>query len=117
MNKTLLQENKAKLLEEQARLKKILSHTSTADSEFPGGRKPKFMEAGNEDGENASESEQFANDLSVDEDLEISLSQVNAALERIEDGTYGTCIVGGEEIDEARLRARPAADTCVEHSK
>lgn len=116
MNKTLLQENKAKLIEEQAKLKTMLGHDTVADQEFPGGHKPQFMEAGTEQGENASEVEQFANDLSVSSDLESRLKKVEAALARMADGTYGTCIMG-EPIEEARLRAEPAADTCVAHAK
>ncbi|MBO3096346.1 TraR/DksA family transcriptional regulator [Cellulomonas dongxiuzhuiae] len=44
------------------------------------------------------------------------LVEVDAALARVAAGTYGTCAVGGEPIDDARLEARPTATTCVEHS-
>ena len=44
------------------------------------------------------------------------LAEVDAALERLAAGTYGTCAVGGEPIDDARLEARPTATTCVAHS-
>ena len=37
------------------------------------------------------------------------------ALERIEKGTYGKCVVCNEDIDEARLNADPAAATCTVH--
>ncbi|OGE88397.1 MAG: hypothetical protein A3J07_01215 [Candidatus Doudnabacteria bacterium RIFCSPLOWO2_02_FULL_49_13] len=116
MNKQLLEENKAKLLAEQKKLKQLLGHESTADSEFPGGYKPKFDEAGSEQTENASEIEQFGNDLAVTEDLSGRLHQVSAALARIENGSYGKCMVGGDEIGEDRLRAEPAAETCINHS-
>ena len=116
MNKTLIEENKAKLLAEKTKLQTILKHNTTVDEEFPGGHKPQYTEAGTEQGENASEVEQFANDLSVTTDLEQRLKKVEAALERVERGTYGICIMG-EEIDEARLRAEPAAETCVIHAK
>lgn len=43
------------------------------------------------------------------------LAEVDAALERVAAGTYGVCEVCGEEIDEARLEARPTARTCVPH--
>ena len=42
------------------------------------------------------------------------LQAVLAALESIEDGTYGKCIVCGKEIDPRRLDADPAALTCIE---
>ena len=117
MNKQLLEENKHKLLDEQKRIQTILKRDTTIDSEIPGGHKPKFNEVGNEQGENASEVEQFGNDLSVTEDLDNRLKQIEGALQRLEDGSYGKCLVGGEEIEEGRLRAEPAADTCVVHAK
>jgi RNA polymerase-binding transcription factor DksA len=116
MNNTLLQDNKRKLVAEQMRLKKMLGHDSTENSEIPGGHKPNFMEVGTEQGENASEVEKFANDLSLSGDLSARLKKVEAALARIEDGTYGKCAMG-DEISEARLLAEPAAETCIDHAK
>jgi DnaK suppressor protein len=37
---------------------------------------------------------------------------VDAALHRLEEGTYGNCFECGEEIAEARLRALPFAMRC-----
>jgi RNA polymerase-binding transcription factor DksA len=48
-------------------------------------------------------------------DLEARYDTVLAALEKIENGTYGTCDVCGGTIEEARLEADPAATTCIEH--
>ena len=117
MNPTLVEENKAKLLAEQKKLLAMLKRDTVLDSEIPGGRKPKFSEAGSEEGENASEVEQFQNDLSVAEDLEQRLDRVEAALKQIAAGSYGTCVVGGEPIEDARLSAEPTAMTCIAHSK
>ena len=41
-------------------------------------------------------------------------AQVVAALQRIEDGTYGTCVDCGKTIPDARLEVRPEAARCVE---
>jgi RNA polymerase-binding transcription factor len=41
------------------------------------------------------------------------LTEVEAALKRIEDGTYGRCIVCGQPIPEKRLEAIPWAARCV----
>jgi RNA polymerase-binding transcription factor DksA len=117
MNSKLLQDNKNKLLAEKAKLQAMLKKDSVLDSEIPGGHKPKFVEVGTEDSENAQESEQFGNDLSVIEDLDARLMKVEGALQRIADKTYGKCMVGGEEIDEKRLAVEPAAETCVAHAK
>ena len=42
------------------------------------------------------------------------LAQVEAAIERLDAGTYGTCTVCGRPIAAARLEARPSATRCVE---
>jgi DnaK suppressor protein len=41
------------------------------------------------------------------------LRQVERALEKIEDGTYGVCDISGEDIPKARLEAMPYAVTTV----
>jgi RNA polymerase-binding transcription factor DksA len=49
----------------------------------------------------------------LDESGRRELAQVRAALARMEAGSYGECVVCGEEIPPARLRAVPTATTCV----
>jgi len=41
------------------------------------------------------------------------LTQVVAALRRVDDGSYGECLDCGEPIDERRLRALPATPFCT----
>lgn len=45
-----------------------------------------------------------------------TLRDVDRALGKLEDGTYGKCEVCGEEIAEARLEAMPAAKYCIKHA-
>jgi RNA polymerase-binding transcription factor DksA len=42
-----------------------------------------------------------------------TLSEVEHALAKIEDGTYGTCENCGQPISPARLEAQPAARHCI----
>ena len=42
------------------------------------------------------------------------LVEVEAALSRLDDGSYGTCERCGRPIGEGRLEARPAARVCIE---
>jgi DnaK suppressor protein len=44
------------------------------------------------------------------------LAQVEAALQRIADGTYGLCAVCREPIAEGRLEARPWTPFCIAHA-
>lgn len=41
------------------------------------------------------------------------ISQINRALKRLEEGSYGDCAVCGEPIDERRLQALPHSDRCI----
>jgi DnaK suppressor protein len=52
----------------------------------------------------------------VRDDARRRIGLVDAALGRLDAGTYGTCAVGGEPIPEARLVAVPWAATCVAHA-
>ena len=54
-------------------------------------------------------------DLSILEQVEAELADVEHALRRLDDGTYGSCEVCGREIPEERLEAMPAARLCLEH--
>jgi RNA polymerase-binding transcription factor DksA len=53
-------------------------------------------------------------DLSILEQLEGELAEIEAALQRLDDGTYGIDEVTGEPIDPARLDAYPIARTNVD---
>jgi RNA polymerase-binding protein DksA len=45
------------------------------------------------------------------------LKEINEALDRIENGTYGVCLGTGQPIGLARLRARPWAKYCIEYAR
>jgi len=84
-------------------------------------------EAKGEDMETTSptqDSNEFADKLEEYEEhreelpaLQARWSEIRAALEKIENGTYGTCEVDGGAIEEDRLEANPAARTCKAHMK
>ena len=44
------------------------------------------------------------------------LDQVEAALARLANGTYGICAVCGEPIADGRLEARPWTPFCIRHA-
>lgn len=45
------------------------------------------------------------------------LAQIEAALDRIAAGTYGSCAICGEQIAEGRLEARPWTPFCILHAR
>lgn len=51
--------------------------------------------------------------LSIAEGLLETLHEVDAALTRMDDGTFGTCETCGSPIGDDRLEARPFARQCM----
>ena len=82
------------------------------------------LEAGNEASlsfdENFADSGQVAAEQGEAKALAGSLKEqlddVERALGKLEDGTYGTCEVDGKPINDARLEAMPATRFCIEHA-
>lgn len=52
--------------------------------------------------------------LALIENARERLAGVEEALERMDAGSYGTCVTCGRQIPEARLEARPLSVRCVE---
>jgi RNA polymerase-binding protein DksA len=53
-------------------------------------------------------------DYTLEENSEQILAEIDAALKRIEEGTYGICTNRGEQISEERLEALPWATLCID---
>ena len=56
-------------------------------------------------------------DYTLGENSEQVLAEINAALQRIEKGTYGTCMRCGKEISPERLEAHPWASLCIDDAQ
>ena len=54
-------------------------------------------------------------DLDVLEAIELELADVSRALERLDEGTYGTCEACGAALPDAQLAEQPAARFCGDH--
>jgi RNA polymerase-binding transcription factor DksA len=63
-----------------------------------------------------SETFEREKDLAILERLETELAEIEAALQRIDEGTYGIDEVTGEPIDPERLDAVPTARTNVDNA-
>jgi RNA polymerase-binding protein DksA len=53
-------------------------------------------------------------DLSILDSIEGELADIEHALQRLDDGTYGTCEACGKPIGDDRLEAMPATRFCVD---
>jgi DnaK suppressor protein len=56
-------------------------------------------------------------DYTLGENSEQVLAEINTALRRIDEGTYGTCAVCGNAIAPERLEAYPWASLCIDDAR
>ena len=67
-------------------------------------------------GDGTTQAIQQMADTSTAESLQRTLNEIADAQRRLEEGSYGRCVVCDEPIPQARLEFRPWAATCVEHA-
>lgn len=68
-----------------------------------------------DEGEVAEVEEEFSKNKALILSLNTRLKEVNSALKKIDDGTYGVCSVCNNPIESDRLEANPASITCKLH--
>ena len=106
-----------KLIEEKNRLTEQLSAIAKRD-ETTGEWQAQSTDVGEHDADmndNADRFEDYEEKSSLVIPLEKRLSDVETALARILEGTYGQCLVCGNEIEKERLDANLSAETCIKH--
>ncbi|UCH51812.1 MAG: TraR/DksA C4-type zinc finger protein [Chloroflexota bacterium] len=64
--------------------------------------------------EGATETFEMEKRLALERRLTDTLAEVEHALKKHEDGTYGVCDICGRSIEPARLEALPQASLCLE---
>ena len=70
-----------------------------------------------DESDNASYNQDITMDLRMSERNNKLLQKVNAALDRIENGTFGFSVVSGEEIGLQRMLARPLATMTIDEQE
>ncbi|MCX6763647.1 MAG: TraR/DksA C4-type zinc finger protein [Candidatus Moranbacteria bacterium] len=113
MDKKQLETFKEALLKEKENLEKSLSKIARPIDIKKGDYQTTFEDLGSAKEDNATEMEQYSDNLSVEVALEKKLQDIIAALKRIEKGTYGICENCHHEIDLERLKINPSAKTCI----
>jgi RNA polymerase-binding transcription factor DksA len=106
-----------RLLAERERLQRIADGLSAEAGEAGGSERDALSELSLADQHPAdlgTEMFEREKDLSILERVEAERADVDRALKRLEDGTYGLCEACGREIAKARLEIRPAARFCVD---
>ena len=118
MNKEKTLNYKDKLKKEKALLEQELKSVGVADPANPDEWAAKAPEEDIDQADRnevADEIEDYEKNIAILRDLKIKYDEVNDALEKIENGTYGICEISGELIEEDRLDANPSARTCKAH--
>ena len=98
-----LQTEKKHLL---AQLKQLEADITTAEQNREGSLFGKREEG-------ASEAQELEKRLSLEERDRERLAEIERALGKIKNGTYGVCDICGQPIDRARLEALPQANSCL----
>lgn len=113
LSTAFLADIRQELITEQAHIEKELSAFAHRDPENPSNFNVMLEDTGTEEGENAAEVAQFADNLSLEQELEKGLKDVQSAIKALDDGSYGTCKYCKQPISEERLRIRPTSTSCV----
>ncbi len=90
---------------EQARLQAVIAQMDSEGGENLG--------YGNHMADDASEAYEQAKDLALRQNAEQLLTKIQHAINRFNQGVYGTCEHCGAEIDPARLKALPYVTSCL----
>ena len=120
MNKKDTQHFKEKVLREKTLREEELRSIAKTDPERP---EDWSATSGNMETDNADENEtadkfeELEDNKVILNKLEPQLREVEAALERIEKGTYGICEISGDVIEKDRLEANPSARTSIKHMR
>jgi RNA polymerase-binding protein DksA len=106
------------LLEERGRVEEALKrlhedHSGTIDEET----EEISGTSDNHLGDTATATLNREIDYTLEENAGQVLGEIDAALKRLDDGTYGTCVRCGRPIGEERLEARPWALLCIDDQR
>ena len=103
-----VQEYKQRLLD----LERGLSHRISDEREQA---REQVLDAPHDTADDSVADEDESVDFAVAELDTTTLEQIRDALQRIDDGTFGRCVVDGEPIEPKRLEAVPWTPYCVKH--
>jgi DnaK suppressor protein len=98
-----LKKEKTELLEKLEQLRDLGQPSAERKEGSPFGKRE----------EGADEASELEKRLALEERLGESLNEVEHALQKYEDGTYGLCDSCGRAIEQARLEAIPQASLCL----
>ena len=110
--------NKAKatrrLEEERTRLQGIRDDLQREQEESTSDTSGELSNFDQHPGDSGTETFEMEKNVSLREQVEYELTEIDVAFQRLERGDYGKCQACGRPIGDARLEAMPATRLCVE---
>ena len=114
-DKKYLDKQRRLLLEERSRYIDSATRLKAEADSLVEEREPGDVQFDEESGEGDTLAVERERDLALSAHARAAVDQIDAALARIDDGTYGMCLVSGKPIPRQRLNAIPWAAERVEH--
>jgi RNA polymerase-binding transcription factor DksA len=108
------QEMRDLLLEERATYTQQADILQAEAEQLAAEREPGDVQFDEESGEGDTLAVERERDLALSAQARAAVEEIDEALGRIEDGTYGVCAQCGKSIPKERLRALPQAKLCVQ---
>ncbi len=109
-----LDQQREKLLEERARYTRHAESLQAEADQLARDREPGDVQFDDESGEGDSIAVERERDLAMSAQARQAVADIDKALARIDDGTYGLSVVSGLPIPKERLEAIPQADMRVD---
>jgi len=104
--------------EKESLEEELASHGRIQNEEGDWGGDSSGLEGEESDPNDAADQiEELVTNVPLVEELEARHGDVEDALEKMEQGTYGMCEACNEPIPLKRLHANPAARTCIAHAE
>ncbi len=114
-DKAWLDGQKAALLEQRAKYTHSADRLAAEAAALMADREPGDVQFDEESGEGDTIAVERDRDLALSAAARQAVGEIDAALERLEAGSYGICLVSGEAIPRERLEAIPEASVCVQY--
>ncbi|MFA7169232.1 MAG: TraR/DksA C4-type zinc finger protein [Candidatus Paceibacterota bacterium] len=108
---------KNKLIEKKQSIESQLGAFAKKNSDIKNDYETVFEQIGDSPEENADEVTAYGDRLAIEHELEDNLTEIDEALSRIANGTYGFCENCKQMIDLDRLEIIPEATLCIKCEK
>jgi RNA polymerase-binding transcription factor DksA len=114
-DKKWLEGQRQALLEERAKYTSSAERLAAEAAALMADREPGDVQFDEESGEGDTIAVERDRDLALSAAARQAIDDIDSALARLDDNTYGLCIAGDDVIPKERLEAIPEAAVCVQH--